>query len=183
MAWWLLVLALCAGLVLLLPTLTRGSSDIFKSIERGDCEEVRLLLKLDPRRINFKSRGGICPLHLAVENNDIMMVKLLLESGADAGFFAFDGTTPLMMAARAGNFEMVQLLYTPWLDLNAQDRRGFTAIHYAARSGCCRTIEFLLLKGADVNARTANGTTPLSFAIVNDLDDAATLITRLGGIE
>lgn len=179
--WWSGFVGAC--LLLFLPTLAKGSSQIFEAIAEGDCDRAAFLIDLDPRRLDCKSRGGIRPLHLAVELNDINIVRLLLENGADADCSSFDGTTPLMVASKAGNFEMVQILYTPWRNLNATDRRGFTVMHHAAISGCCRTLKFLYSKGADINARTANGATPLSFAIVNNHEDAITLITRMGGIQ
>ncbi len=73
-------------------------------------ELVRLLLK--NRKINVNKAGfcGITPLHRAVESDDIVLVKLLLDYGANVKVKDDFGETPLSMAKENENKEIIQLL-------------------------------------------------------------------------
>ena len=177
------ILAVILTLLLLLPFRAVGIPEMFTAVQERDCQKVKELIRLDPRMVDARSVYGSSPLHWAVEIGDVMMVKMLLECGADVNRKTTDGTTPMMIAAHSGNFEIVEMLNLPGIELNAKTRRGWTALHYAASSGCCETTEFLMLRGAEVNGRTKNGTTPLSIARVNNRQDAVSLIKAYGGIE
>ena len=50
------------------------------------------------------------PLHIAVKNNNIDLVKMLLESQCDVHAVNAEGQTPLQLATQTGNTEMVALL-------------------------------------------------------------------------
>jgi ankyrin repeat protein len=176
-------IAFSLALLFLMPVRAVGIPEMFTAVQERDCLKVKELIRLDPRMVDARSVYGSSPLHWAVEIGDVMMVKMLLECGADVNRKTTDGTTPMMIAARSGNFEIVEMLNLPGIELNAKTRRGWTALHYAASSGCCETTEYLMLRGAEVNGRTKNGTTPLSIARVNNRQDAVSLIKAYGGIE
>ena len=50
------------------------------------------------------------PLHIAVKNNNIDLVKMLLESQCDVHAVNAEGLTPLQLATQTGNTEIVALL-------------------------------------------------------------------------
>jgi serine/threonine-protein phosphatase 6 regulatory ankyrin repeat subunit B len=71
---------------------------------------------------------GWTSLHKAVENNNIVAVKTLLDLHADINSKAFPGYTPLHLAAKNGYAEIVDLLIMRGADVNAHDDYGDTPL-------------------------------------------------------
>lgn len=59
---------------------------------------------------NARDNSGNTPLHLAVQNNKIDAIRLLLEAGADIHVRNRAGNTPLDLAVRAKNKEAIKML-------------------------------------------------------------------------
>jgi hypothetical protein len=76
-------------------------------------------------------------LRSAVIDENIAVVKTLLEKGADVNYNQPDmvcpfGGTPLSTAALFGNFELVKLFIAHGADVTLADARGMRPYHYAA---------------------------------------------------
>ncbi|KAJ7111396.1 ankyrin repeat-containing domain protein [Mycena epipterygia] len=117
-------------------------------------------------------------LHAAIRDDKIIMVRLLLELGAEASY-TVHGRTALHTAAFRKDARFVQLLLSAGADTTLLDNYGYTALHHAIMNGFEETTAALVTGGADVNARTdhkliagsrirtthymppVNGTTPL----------------------
>ena len=56
---------------------------LFYAIERGDTEEVDMILKRKPDLVNKAAMNGMTPIMFAVSLGHIDLVKLLSERGAD----------------------------------------------------------------------------------------------------
>lgn len=72
-------------------------------------------------------------LDAAASDNEIL-VKELLEAGADPNYQAANGKTALMVAAKDGHdsrFGTVELLVEAGADLSIKDNNGLTALDYA----------------------------------------------------
>ncbi|KAJ7111442.1 hypothetical protein C8R44DRAFT_633091 [Mycena epipterygia] len=114
-------------------------------------------------------------LHAAIRDDKIIMVRLLLELGAEPNY-TVHGRTALHTAAFRKEACFVELLLSAGADTTLLDNYGYTALHQAIINGFEGTIAALLTGGADVNARTdcriktsdsrapVNGTTPLILA-------------------
>ena len=75
-------------------------------------------------------RKGVSALHCAVTNGHVAMLRLLLESGANANIRGQTyQRTPVFMAGEAGNEEMVSLLIQYGTKLNLIDQYGMKTIH------------------------------------------------------
>ncbi|KAI0429950.1 ankyrin repeat-containing domain protein [Xylaria sp. FL1042] len=62
--------------------------------------------------INATARGGLCPIHLAVQGQHIDTVRTLLSLGAELKACR-SGLTPLAYAYQTGNMALVQLFEAP----------------------------------------------------------------------
>ena len=78
--------------------------------------------------------AGASALHQAVLKNNVEIVQLLLESGADLEIRARDEFkgTPLIWAAYWGLYEMVKLLLEEGADVNIPDSYGSTPLDAAS---------------------------------------------------
>jgi ankyrin repeat protein len=129
--------------------------------------------------MNFAA--GATPLMRAARTNDIAVMRLLLDAGADPRAALPDGTTTLMIAAgvgygglrgegirivvptEAGAVEAVQLLLEKGVDINAVNAVGNTALHGAVARGD-GVVRLLASRGATLNVKNKAGFTPLDLA-------------------
>ena len=102
----------------------------------------------------------------ASQSSDLVVMKLLLEHGADPNIATNVGVTPLQVAAGIGwvegvtyewskdaNVEAVKLLMSLGNDPNAQAQTGRTALHGAGHKGATRVIQVLVDAGAKLDLR------------------------------
>jgi ankyrin repeat protein len=121
--------------------------------------------------VSVPDPGGWTAAHVAAANGNAMLLRLLLEKGADVnrvcvckGFLNVRDWTPLMMAARRARTEVVELLLASGADLRPVDSRGATPLHHAVEGDTPAIVDALLDKGADARARDKEGKTPLDYA-------------------
>jgi len=129
-------------------------------------------------------------LHVAVENNNLEIAKLLIASGADVNLKGINGRPPLDRAIshisdttnKADYKEMITLLASHGADFDIKyGQQQTTALHELVKGiGCVdtgkefqaqcnnltETVELLIESGADVNAFDINSNTPLHFAAI-----------------
>jgi ankyrin repeat protein len=113
----------------------------------------------------------------AAQSGDVLVMRHLLEKGADPNITTFNGTTALMAAAGvnwvAGQtfsesparwLEAVQLCLEIGGDVNAVNAMGLAAVHGAANRGSDDIIELLVKHGAQIDVPDKEGRTPLVWA-------------------
>ena len=167
-----------------------SNSIFFSSIENGDIDKVRELLK-NGTDVNSTNAEGWSALHLAVKANKPAIVKELLSNkkinmnptlpvdsvftDSDTKWYA-DGQTPLLLAAYYGYSDIVTMLLSYGADILAKDSiDDAMAIHIASAKGYYRVVEAILESAAArnskidiVNVGDNTGTTPLMWAAMNN---------------
>jgi ankyrin repeat protein len=105
---------------------------------------------------------GKSPLHIAIEQDNLEMVELLLEYNANTEIPTSNREYPVHLASQLVNNEnIMELLIDYGVNVNHQDDFGRTALHYAIMNGNITMMEMLIEAGADPNIRDENGRTPL----------------------
>jgi TPR repeat protein len=104
------------------------------------------------------------PLHKAAEQNNIALVKSLIEKGANVNAADQLGWSPLHYAAYRGHKQTAELLLNSGAIVNAKADNGVRPLHLAAEQGQTALVKLLLGKGADVNVRQVQGWTSLGLA-------------------
>ncbi|RAL14006.1 ankyrin repeat domain-containing protein [Aspergillus homomorphus CBS 101889] len=83
--------------------------------------------------VNYRdSQYGRTPLFWAAENNQIEMIKFLLESNVDVDARDVEGRIPLFWAARNNHYLVVKILLQRNAHVNARDHHGHTALFWTA---------------------------------------------------
>jgi ankyrin repeat protein len=141
-----------------------GVTALLPGAASGDLETVRLLLDAgakvdafprsgDPRTAGLAT-GLRTPLMWAAYNNDVKMVRFLLDKGADPNQSTFFGN-PLSHACWNDGFEAAELLIDQGANVHARDGMAdFTPLHWAAGNEALKPhlVKLLLGSGADPNA-------------------------------
>lgn len=132
---------------------------------------VRRMLETRPDMSIIRNSAGFTPLHLAVDQGMVDMVKLLLNAEADISLQSKRRDTPLHRAAKNGNMEVVQILLdsisspeTKTSILNTRNTDGNSPTMVAARSFHRPIVDLLISHGADTTIQKEQGSTILHTA-------------------
>ncbi len=146
---------------------------------KGDGIEVDRILAETPDAVNDpEPQIGMTALEFAIIGQHPVIVKTLLQHGANATAYDKMRMSPLAHAIRTGNWSMVQLL----LDHGAQIKdvrfmkERVTPLMIAAIGGDGSMAENLLAVGADRTARDTDGMTAADHARSNGYKELAVLL-------
>lgn len=126
---------------------------LHKACEMGCLKSVQAMIEFFPHLINTRDVfGGKYPLHVAVEEGNVLVSSYLLQNHAHVNVKDLDdGKTSLCMAVYAGSLEMVTLLVNHGSDVNIGDTSGCTPLYLAAQQGRLDIVNVLLEHKADAS--------------------------------
>ena len=127
---------------------------IFDLIANGQVEEVKEMLR-DSVDYYAHDKNGETALTLAIQNDDVDMVKLLVKD-AVINMKNEEGETPLTLAIKKGNPEIIKLVCRRAKG-SLKNNMGQTPLYLAVEREDLFLVEELIQKGANVN-RKSNGT-------------------------
>ncbi|KAG7667838.1 hypothetical protein Ndes2526B_g01761 [Nannochloris sp. 'desiccata'] len=139
------------------------------AVEEGEEEMVKFLLEEfgGEVKIDVEDFDGRTALHYALEVQEIDMVSLLLQHGADATKGCKDFASPLHVASQQGEIESIKALLAHGAEVNTADQQGWTPLMLATRNGKTVAVKALLQAGAEVLAVNSAGNTALHLAAAN----------------
>ena len=118
------------------------------------------------------------PLTRAVRQNQMCLVRGLVEMGENINEYDRLGFTPLQTAAMTRNDEILKFLLESGADIHLSSVNGLQPLEYACLENSIECVQLLVDRGADVNDHR-NVMTPLIYATVSDgLDIVRLLISR-----
>jgi ankyrin repeat protein len=129
--------------------------------------------------VNAITSNGETPLHLALSDDMIEIVQLLLDNGANINaklnIRLAEGDTPFFRTIGCGDLKCFRLLleygrHCVQFNVNEKDDDGRTPLHLTAFNKQYEFMKLLLENGADVNAKDETGSTPLH-TVVGYYDD------------
>ena len=138
---------------------------------------------------------GATPFYRAVKAADLTVMRMLLDTGANANLAIKNGGTPLMLAAgggpprsqedevvdkaaRADPVEVVRMILDAGADVNASNDQENTALHLAALRGNDKVVQYLISRGAKLDVKNKQGKTPAEVAPKRTADLIAKLAKK-----
>jgi ankyrin repeat protein len=118
---------------------------------------------LQSRCINTKNNAGLAPVIVACERNNVEIVKILVEYGADVNTCDAKGRSTIAVASFCGCREVVEYLLsnpTTVSLINKTDETGCTPLWLAARTGDLTMVKMLIDAGADATMKNNEGLSP-----------------------
>jgi ankyrin repeat protein len=153
--------------------------------QNGDMNLVTMLLesKGDPNKGALVAR----PIVVAVENDNLEMMKLLLKGGASISLkLDYEGTNNvslLLVSISRHAYKVMDDLISRGMDLNEVDGFGGHSLNWAAFFNADPEIlKRLIDKGAKVNVRGFQSKTALDHAIGKGHDESAKLLKKMGAL-
>eukprot|EP00698_Gefionella_okellyi_P019392 TRINITY_DN5940_c0_g1_i1.p1 TRINITY_DN5940_c0_g1~~TRINITY_DN5940_c0_g1_i1.p1 ORF type:complete len:1275 (-),score=349.80 TRINITY_DN5940_c0_g1_i1:26-3850(-) len=145
--------------------------DMLRAVGRGDVRVVTLLLEKHQVNVDFKDSAfhhGGTAAHFAVSKNNVEMLKVLCDHGADVNLGDNGGDACLHIAAHAQDADLTEILRLLVLKgalVNLRDDKGWTPLKIAVKKGHLRKVELLLRAGADPNIADEEQHTALHNAV------------------
>jgi uncharacterized protein len=113
---------------------------------------------------NFLSAAPKPELVSAAAEGNFVLLRSLVQRGANAREADVDGTTALHWVVRGGDLQSTAFLIEHGGNVNAADRYGETPIHLACLNGDAAIVRLLLDAGVEPNAANPYGETALMTA-------------------
>jgi len=142
---------------------TTDDSSILRVRTRSRCREESQSLKCVEVRSTEVSKELQDEYFRAIEANDVVGVKALLDIGIKIECRNAQSNTGLIVAAMNGFYEIVSCVLTSGAagHVNSSNDDGFTALQYAAKLGDQDIVKCLLNFRADANAKNKFHQTPV----------------------
>ncbi|KAK8810748.1 hypothetical protein WA158_007323 [Blastocystis sp. Blastoise] len=112
------------------------------------------------------------PIFKIAYDNNMEMMKNLIENGGDVNVLDYQNNTALFWAAKAGNIDMINYLCRNGINVNAKNSIQATALHWAVFSNSSQTITSLIMNGLDPDSKDEDGNTPLHLACEYHLEES-----------
>lgn len=139
--------------------LIENGADVNAKDKEGDSSIFQLKSYRDKKRRWIQTAKGSL-----TNNEDVEILKLLIEQGADVNVRDKDGITPLFLVS---SFEVAEMLVENGAEVNIKDYHGNTLLYEKIIETNMESrekeemIELLFKNGADVNIRDKKGRTAL----------------------
>lgn len=160
----------------ILPIEKDNKTLMIEAAEEGDYKTVQKYLDEYGVDINAQDEYGNTALHLAVSKNNPVMVRILLNRGADPNIENSQDVTSIMVAR---SVYIAEMLVNAGADFNKRvhySSEGLLSYYYP------EVVEFLLTKGMDPNIKDSAGNTMLHIdAMVPSKFPVLKLLVEHGG--
>jgi ankyrin repeat protein len=157
-----------------------GETPLIRAAEGNQPEVVRILAKAG---VNLQGRdgGGDTATMTAVNWNTPAALRALLEVGADPDAPDNYQNFPLVKALEEDNQELIDILLEGKASVNAGAATQDSALQWCLREqNHDRLRELVAREGADVNQINAAGNTLLHLAVMNEDEEAVTILLEAG---
>lgn len=153
---------ICALMLALAPG-AASSADIHAVVRAGDAAGVKAALE-SGADVNTRDAWGRTPLIVAIQQNRMPVVELLVQRGADVAATDAWGRTPLLVATQLKNSAAIRLLIERKADVDVANRNDITPLIAAAQTGNGDAVALLIQAKAALDRQDNLGWTALMWA-------------------
>lgn len=122
------------------------------AVHRDSFDLVKIILKLTPPdHLYIKCSQTLVA---AIANNNIEILKELINAGFDIESYNQHGSTPLLSAIMYGNYDIVNFLLDVGANIHVLTNRKYSALSCALKYGHTEIYQLLLSRGAVMNCNT-----------------------------
>ena len=150
-----------------------------EGVENNDISTVDRILQYDAvGRKNFNVNGSLYDslLHIAAQNKNYEICKMLVKFGADVNLLNLDNQSPLNVAERNREYSICRLFVKKRKEKTIRYKK---ALHVCAKENDIVSFK-LHLCSADVNETDEKMRTPLHVAVIFASDAICDLLLRYG---
>ena len=147
------------------PNMVAAEVFFMKAVKEGLYSAVENGLKSGRINVNATDPLGRTALFYAIENNQLEILKLLLDNEANPNLPDDTGNVPIHTAVAEGKWEAFEILVGGGAYLNVENHAGDTPLCLAVALGYDRMVDLLLEKGADPKVKSHRWESLLSVAI------------------
>lgn len=147
---------------------------LYNAIKKDDIILAKTLIKKGAYINTVDSTFRLSTLHVAVENKNFEMVRLLVEQGANINYNGYSDITALMIAASDNNIKIMEYLLDHQADINKTGMNGsalFFALNITTPSKYTnilanrKTANYLISKGINLNLLNEDDESALMYSI------------------
>ncbi|MCE5300536.1 MAG: ankyrin repeat domain-containing protein [Spirochaetia bacterium] len=161
-----LAVLIFAVAVLFLSGCAAGFMNLIKSVDAGETEKARAMIKENPSVLTDEDYYGMTALIYAASNGKLDAVKLFVEEGADVNLASkSSGITPINYAAYNEQPAVVKYLLSKKANTELADIKGRTPLQYAAVSGAVESLKILIDAKANGRVRDNEGLSAAQLAV------------------
>lgn len=119
------------------------------------------------RKTQAQKAQAMSPLEIAIERNDLAVVRRLLAKRVDLETRDRAGRTVLCYAVVDKKMLIAQALVAAGANVNVRDVRCWTPLHFASQNYDLEMVQLLVEAGAEIDPQDTFGNTPLGNAVFN----------------
>ena len=143
----------------------QGFNAVQSACRSSNAEALKLVLEAGVCVTQEDLSPNNQPLFLACQYEDLLIISLLLEYGANVDYvFEKKSDTYLITAILESKHEVVTILLSGNANTNIKGKHGQTALHHAISMNHINTVKLLLLNGANIHVKNDAGLSPLDLA-------------------
>ena len=136
-------------------------------MSRGDINDIYSLLEenVDGKvlvDVNARNKSGDTALIIAADNENLDVVRTLLNENVNPALNDKNGNNALILAAKNGYLDVVDVILRKKNLINSTGRHKRTALMAAAENGHVQVVKLLIKKGAKISAKDDDGKTALN---------------------
>ncbi len=128
----------------------RGTTPLLFYIEHSNNMDVIKFLANERFHLEEPDGSGNTALMNAVQNDETLKIKILIDAGANINTKNPREETLLMHASENNNIEIMQILINKGMNVNEKNERNKTAFDYATDAGSKEAMNLLIDNNAEI---------------------------------
>ncbi|KAJ8301277.1 hypothetical protein KUTeg_020264 [Tegillarca granosa] len=135
-----------------------------EGVRNGHESIVKAIAEYEPDIKYGCLKNGRQAIHVACENGNPKMVKILIDMGVDVSKKDILKVQPIHLASKNKDSDCLLLLLENGASCDAEDHLKLQPTHYACESGSVKCLKALTMNGADINRKDSYGKSSLHYA-------------------